>query len=260
MESRSEARAWATARWRAWKRLWRRLETADPVWRAKRLVRQAVGTELRYFPQLRIPKERCGDWWFAPEGLSAEAVVYSLGVGEDVEFDLTLIHRFGAVVHAFDPTPGAVEWVRSRQLPERFHFHQLGVADFDGVAEFSAPVSEGNVCFTLLKRPGGRVSSIRAEVRRLQTILAQLGHDRVDLLKMDIEGAEYVVIPDMLASGIEVGQLLVEFHHRFAGVGKEQTRTAVELLLGHGFRILHISPSGREYSFVHIGATRTAGG
>lgn len=242
----------AAASWRRWKRLWRRIETADPVWRAKRLVRQALGTELRYFPQLRTPKQRSGGWWFSPEGLSRGSIVYSLGVGEDIAFDLALIERFGASVHAFDPTPGAVEWVGSRQLPAGFHFHQVGIADFDGVAEFSAPVAEGNVCFTLLEREGGRGPSIEAEVRRLPTILAELGHDHIDLLKMDIEGAEYTVIPDLVRSGIPVRQILVEFHHRFRNVGNERTREAVELLLANDYRILHISASGREYSFVRV--------
>ena len=237
--------------WGRWKRFWRRIETADPVWRAKRLVRQALGSELRYFPQVRVPKQRCGGWWFSPEGLSRDSVVYSLGVGEDIGFDLALIERFGASVHAFDPTPGAVQWVKSRHLPAELHFHQLGIADFDGVAEFSAPVAEGNVCFTLLEREGGRGPSIQADVRRLPTILAELGHDHIDLLKMDIEGAEYTVIPDLVRSGIPVRQILVEFHHRFRNVGNERTREAVELLLAAGFRILHISASGREYSFVH---------
>jgi FkbM family methyltransferase len=244
--------------WRRWKRLWRRLETADPVWRVKRLVRQALGTELRYFPQLRIPKRRYGGWWFAPEGLSRGSIVYSLGVGEDIGFDLALIERFGASVHAFDPTPGAVEWVRSRQLPAGFHFHPVGIADFDGVAEFSAPVAEGNVCFTLLEREGGRGPAIEAEVRRLPTVLAELGHDHIDLLKMDIEGAEYTVLPDLIRSGIPVRQILVEFHHRFRNVGNEPTRQAVELLLANGYRILHISASGREYSFVHVREKATA--
>jgi FkbM family methyltransferase len=252
IQSSPPAGSGVMASWRRWKRFWRRIETADPVWRAKRLVRQALGTELRYFPQLRAPKQRCGGWCFSPEGLSPGAVVYSLGVGEDVGFDLALIERFGATVHAFDPTPGAVEWVKSRQLPAAFHFHQLGIADFDGVAEFSAPVAEGNVCFTLLERAGGRGPSIEAEVRRLPTILAELGHDHIDLLKMDIEGAEYTVIPDLVRSGIPVRQILVEFHHRFRNVGNERTREAVELLLASGFRILHISASGREYSFVHV--------
>jgi FkbM family methyltransferase len=238
--------------WKRWKRFWRRMETADSVWRIKRLVRQIIGTELRYFPQLRISKEQYADWCFSPAHLLPDSVVYSIGVGDDVQFDLALIQQFGLCVHAFDPTPGAVDWVASRQLPNQFRFHALGIAAFDGMATFNPPVSEGDVCYTMLERSGGTVPSITAQVCRLQTVLERLGHDRIDLLKMDIEGAEYDVIQDLLMSGIPVAQLLVEFHHRFPGVGMHRTRQAVELLLDHGFRIFHISPSGREYSFVRV--------
>jgi FkbM family methyltransferase len=242
--------------WTRWKRFWRKIETAAPVWRAKRLVRQAFGTELRYFPQLRRPVVRYGEWCLSPEGLSPGSLVYSFGVGEDAEFDLALIEKYGVSVHAFDPTPAAIEWVRSRHFPEGFHFHAIGISNVDGSATFSAPVTEGSACYTLLDRQGGRGESVTAEVRRLGSIAAELGHDHIDLLKMDIEGAEYAVLPDIISCGIPVSQLLVEFHHRFTNVGNEPTRQAVELLLANGFRILHISPSGREYAFLHDSARR----
>ena len=35
--------------------------------------------------------------------------------------------------------------------------------------------------------------------------MGELGHDRIDLLKMDIEGAEYEVIRDVVESGVDVG-------------------------------------------------------
>jgi FkbM family methyltransferase len=246
--------------WKRWKRLWRRLETANSVRRGKRFVRQIIGTELRYFPQVRVTKEQHGDWCFAPEYVTRDSVVYSLGVGDDVDFDLALIRRFGVRVHAFDPTPVAVDWVASQQLPAEFRFHALGIAAFDGIASFNAPVSQGSVCYTMVDRSGGQAPSITAEVCRLKTVLERLGHDRIDLLKIDIEGAEYDVIEDLITSGIPVGQLLVEFHHRFRAVGRHRTRQTVERLLQHGFRIFHIAPTGREYSFVRSSAARASAG
>jgi hypothetical protein len=78
-----------------------------------------------------------------------------------------------------------------------------------------------------------------------------LGHYRIDLLKLDIEGAEYDVIRDMLVSSIDVRQLLVEFHHRFRGIGKGATAAALADLHRAGFRIFYISPHGREYALVN---------
>lgn len=252
---RTEAATGSRTVWLRWKRFWRdHIEEADGIRRIKRLVRQAIGTELRYFPQVRVRTEQSGGWYYSPGALEPSPLVYSLGVGEDVDFDLRLIECSGATVHAFDPTPGAVQWAGTREFPERFHFHPLGISDFDGIAEFQPPTAEGNVCFTLLERSSGGGPSVSAPVRRLRTVMEQLGHDVVDLLKMDIEGAEYVVIPDILEAGVKVRQLLVEFHHRFSNVGNHRTAEAVDLLLAHGYRIAHISPSGREYAFLSADA------
>jgi len=40
---------------------------------------------------------------------------------------------------------------------------------------------------------------------------------------MDVEGAEYGVLDDMVTAGIRPGQVLVEFHHHFAGIGLDET-------------------------------------
>jgi hypothetical protein len=66
---------------------------------------------------------------------------------------------------------------------------------------------------------------------------------------MDIEGAEYGVVRDALSSGIEIEQLLVEFHHRWPEVGPQRTKDAVEDLLRAGYEIFDISASGEEYGF-----------
>lgn len=84
--------------------------------------------------------------------------------------------------------------------------------------------------------------------------MQSLGHDRIDLLKMDIEGAEYSVLRDFLSSGVRVGQLLVEFHHRWPEVGIEKTKKAIRELNQAGYRIFNVSPTGEEYSFRKLDA------
>jgi hypothetical protein len=79
--------------------------------------------------------------------------------------------------------------------------------------------------------------------------MSTLGHRSIDVLKMDIEGAEYDVISDLLSSRVQVDQLLVEFHHRWPEIGLLKTRNTVDQLNSAGFRIFDISPSGEEFSF-----------
>jgi FkbM family methyltransferase len=185
----------------------------------------------------------------SPRGLDPTAVVYSLGVGEDVSFDLALIRRFGVTVHAFDPLPRVRDWVRSQQLPERFHFHGVAVAGFDGLLTLHPPPDPSHVSYSVTPRPGGRGLPLQVPARRLGTILRDLGHDHVDLLKVDVEGSEYEVLEDLLESSIAVTQLVVEFHHRFPGVGRERTREAVAALRSAGFGVFHVS-SRSEISFL----------
>ncbi|HEU4560138.1 MAG TPA: FkbM family methyltransferase [Longimicrobium sp.] len=181
-------------------------------------------------------------------GLGRDSIVYSVGVGTEIDFDLALIERFGLQVHAFDPTPVAVEWIGRQRLPAEFVFHPVGVAAHDGTAEFGARSTVTH--YTSVAGNDAGAERVSLPVRRLDTLRAQLGHERIDLLKLDIEGAEYAVLHDMLEHGVYPDQILVEFHHRFATIGTPRTEDAVAALRSAGYYIFYISPSGREYGFI----------
>lgn len=206
--------------------------------------------------QIRCERLHLGNegarWCVCPDSLSASSVVYSFGVGEDISFDLELIRRFQVKLHAFDPTPRSIEWIRTQTLPEQFVFHEYGLADFNGCCKFVPPKNPAHISHTIVQRDSPW-PTIELPVQRLATIMQSLGHDRVDLLKMDIEGAEHDVLSDLLSTGIRVGQLLVEFHHRWPEVGFEKTRRAIRSLNDAGYRIFSVSRTGEEYSFVFRG-------
>ena len=236
--------------WARWKRYWRRLENAPAVLIFKRRTRQLLGTELRHFVEVRRPTVRAGGWTVCTTGLTPGGIAYCFGVGEDVTLELALIDLIGLEVHAFDPTPRAVEWLGHQVVPAGFHHHPIGVAGSDGTASFAPSDSPTNPSFTLLERSGGPTDLVECEVRKLSSLAKLYGHRQLHLLKLDVEGAEYQAIDDLLESGLEVKQILVEFHHRFRNVGRAQTGRAVKQLYDAGYRIFYISPSGREYSFI----------
>jgi FkbM family methyltransferase len=183
--------------------------------------------------------------------------LYSLGVGDDISFDLSLIEKYGVKVYAFDPTPKSIRWVRSQRLPKDFYFYEYAVLDYDGTATFYPPDDPTWVSYTISAHQYATAHrAIESPTRRLGSILRELGHHRIDILKMDIEGSEYAVIKDMLHSGIDVSQLLVEFHHRFKDIGIEQTKMVIKLLRKHGYKIFAISSSGDEISFIRTGSAR----
>lgn len=222
--------------------------------RARQMVRCAIGRDVRFAIQSRVPCERHGSeyggWWICPTGLDGNSVVYSVGIGTDITFDLSLIETHGLTIHAFDPTPGSIAYLRSVRLPDTFTVHQLGLAAVDGTASFLPPANPEHISHTLMAPGQSDTRAIMVEVRRLSTLMRDLGHTRIDVLKMDIEGAEYDVLDDLLDQQLPVRQILVEFHHRFPGVGVERTRRAVARLNAAGYRIFAAADSGEEYSFI----------
>jgi len=230
--------------------------------RIRRMIHVFRGSDLWQGVQQNCPKVSLGSegasWCVSTEELSKTNIAYCLGVGEEISFDLELIRRFGVQVHGFDPTPRSIQWVRSQTLPEEFVFHEYGVADFDGTSRFLPPHDPQHVSHTMLQRESPW-PAIEVPVYRVSTIMEMLGHSEINLLKMDIEGAEYGVIADLLACEIRPQQILVEFHHRWPEVGAEKTRVAIRSLNRAGYRIFHVSPSGEEYSFLMDAAIRNAG-
>jgi FkbM family methyltransferase len=218
--------------------------------RRRRLERHGVCVELS------CPTETLGEdwgsWVICPEGLGPQSVFYSFGVGTDITFDLALLGRFGAPVHAFDPTPVSVEWVRAQRLPELFRFHDVGIADFDGTMPFHLPRRTGSAHFSPVARRRGADASppVHAPVLRLRSIMARFGHRRIDLMKMDIEGGEYAVIEDVLRERLPVRQLLIEFHHNYATIPLRRTVDAIGRLHESGYRLFHISERTYEMSFL----------
>lgn len=218
----------------------------------KHRVNQWLGRDLRFPIEVRDPTVRLGSyyggWVIQPGELNRNSIVYSFGAGEDISFDLAMIERFGMTVHVFDPTPKSMHWVRSQTVPERFVFHPVGLADYDGTARFVLP-REDKTSYHISTEGGVDVAECR--VQRLTTIMRELEHDHLDVLKMDIESAEYAVLPDILKAQIPIRQLLVEFHHLPGHWDMlNRSKQAIEQLRAAGYRIFDVSHTGMEYSFV----------
>ena len=193
-----------------------------------------------------------GTWTVSPDNLNAQSIVYSFGIGTDISFDLALISMFQAVVHAFDPTPRAKGWIQSQSLPANFVYHDYGIAGYDGLMKFYPPKRAQSPHFTpvLRYKHGAATSFVSVPVRTLKTLMNMLGHDHLDLLKLDIEGGEYDVIENILADRIPIRQLLVEFHHNYRTIPLHRTVRALRCLRDAGYRIFNISRRTLEFSLL----------
>ena len=147
-----------------------------------------------------------GGWTIPGTSVDSDSVIYCGGVGLDASFDLGLIERYGCRVHAFDPTPSTVQYVRTLDAPN-FRFYPWALWSQDGEIYLHSPdYSDSNFSATNLHHTS---TGFTAPCRSLESIMEELGHDRIDLLKLDIEGAEYTVL-DSLTVRPQI--LCIEFH------------------------------------------------
>lgn len=223
-------------------------------WPIKLFLKRISGKELWLRTEADFDVLQSDSWKYIPAMLTKDSIVYSLGVGDLIDFDLDLIRDYGLTVHAFDPTPFAEEWVQSQPLPENFVFHPWAAAGKDGSLRLYRRVNtrgkSSSVMWTAGADAGDAADFIDAPAYTIHTMMQKLGHEQVDLLKMDVEGAEYSIL-DGLKNAVSLPkQLLVEYHHRFPGIGKQRTAESIDTLRELGYRIFAISETGREVCFV----------
>lgn len=174
--------------------------------------------------------------------LKDSCVLYSFGVGKDISFDISVSQHCPKMeIHLFDPTPNSIDWIKKQDLPEYFHFHPVGLSDKDGTEEFFIPTDPKMISGSTFYRETLNKNSLKVKMSRLSSLMQELGHNTVDLLKLDIEGSEFKVIPDILQSGVYFKQLCIETHNRFFSDGDFKLKELISNLNDHGYYITYVS-------------------
>ena len=173
--------------------------------------------------------------------LSSSSICYCVGAGTDISLDVELAARFKSQVVILDPMPYAKAHfdglVRNVKEGKRFtanddpqgYVYTVSVDDLETVSycatgvwnemkvvKFYVPASDNYAGHSITNLQKTQ-DYIEAPVDKLVNIMRELGHQQIDLLKIEIEGSEYTVIDDVLADKLDVKMILVEFdefHHR----------------------------------------------
>lgn len=151
-----------------------------------------------------------GGWWIPLSALAPGDVAYCAGAGEDITFDLVLCEA-GICVTTFDPTPRAIAHVEAVAPPDAcFRFVAVGWWDEESTLRFYAPRNPEHVSHSALNL---QVTSdyFVAKVKTVRALAEELGDARIDLIKMNIEGAETRVIGSLTRDGPLPGVLCVDF-------------------------------------------------
>ena len=166
-------------------------------------------------------------------------VVYSGGVGKNITFELELINRFDATIYAFDPTETGIKTINALPTSNRLHFYQVALSDIDGILELNLPVNIQEGSYTKGVFKGDQNFKTGFPCRKISSLMNELGHSKLDILKIDIEGSEYEVINNVLDEKIEFDQLCVEFHHFFKSIPRKATSDILKRLKMEGYQLFH---------------------
>lgn len=222
------------------------------IWALNRLYRYAMahypGYALRKFGgTLAFPLERLGSdyggWYTPTHDLNEDSVVYSAGIGQDITFDKAIIEKCGCKVFGFDPTAHACNFIaeqfKSQTLSPQFIFSPVGLWDSETTLLFFAPKTRGWVgSYSALNLQGtSDDEAVSLPVKRLSVLMQENGHQHIDFLKMDIEGAEYRVIEEIIEKQIPITWLAIEFDQP---VPFWTTNKALQRLRESGFELCKV--------------------
>lgn len=227
--------------------------------RIKYLGLKLIGTYRHLNPEISCPHKwygsEYGGFFVNPDLLNEQSVVYSFGIGEDVSFDEALIEEHHCQVFGFDPTPKSIQWVRNQNLHKQFHFYDYGIGVASGKTSFFLPRNPAHVSGSSVVQTNVN-GDVKVEVlmKSFEDITRELKHQKIDLLKMDIEGSEYEVIDSILLADVQISQVLIEFHDRFFTNGKQKTSQVIDKMRSKGFRVFAVSDSFEEVSLIHCNA------
>jgi len=120
-----------------------------------------------------------------------------LGAGEDISFELALAQQHNCKVDIFDPTPRSIAYVEEMlsSVTGEVFFHPYGAWSTDKSIRFFAPEDKSHVSYSALNMQKTE-EYFEAECKSPRSMLAIMGvaSDDLELLKLNIEGAEYEVL------------------------------------------------------------------
>ena len=114
-------------------------------------------------------------------------------------------------MHSYDPVPRAAAFVAEAAAHEpRLIFAPYALWSRDETLTFHEPRQEGYVSQSAVNLHD-TPPAFDAPARSVASLLAELGADHVDLLKISAEGSEYEILDHILAAAIDVRVLCVEY-------------------------------------------------
>ena len=212
------------------------------------------------------------------------STIISCGLGEDASFDVEFASKYKAKVVIADPTPRAIFHYKnilerigkialveyndsgsilidaydlSEVLEEQLVLEEYAIWIKKTILNFYLPPNKDNVSCSITNflnnyDTGDDKEHIKVDSIRLKDLIEKYKLDRIELLKLDIEGAEIEVIQDMLKNNILPIQICIEFDG--LNIPSRRSKNDYEkldsLFRQHGY-LCYFSDGAADFLYVH---------
>eukprot|EP01068_Selenidium_serpulae_P017772 Selendium_serpulae@DN6406_c0_g1_i6.p1 len=190
---------------------------------------------------------------FVTTNITQDSIIYGVGAGKSILFEEEFVTKYGVNnVYVFDPTPRSVKIMTERvALPlfaGRIRFTAEALSTKSGTGEMLFPDSSSLfISGTSVDQFNKTkfVEKVTVKFGTLDEWMAERGHHWLDILKLDIEGAEYGVLESILSKGPPpFNQLVIEWHSRLTTEARIQN-DLIEKLKEYGY-VEVVSPLNRK--------------
>lgn len=159
--------------------------------------------------------------------LNGNSIVFDVG-GYVGEWAQEIVEKYGSNIYIFEPVEKFMQQAKARLgNNSKVRFLPFGLSDTDeqlaiGSDDDASSVFRGD-------------ADISIQLRDVKGVIEELGITHIDLLKLNIEGGEYKVLPRMIETGLIslCTDIQVQFHDFYPNAVKLRDDIRKELALTH---------------------------
>ncbi|MGA8402857.1 MAG: FkbM family methyltransferase [Stellaceae bacterium] len=182
-------------------------------------------------------------------------VLFDVGANVGIWSTYALQVFADADVHAFEIVPATFAELQRRLSGSRIHLNRLGLNDRAGLVPVNIYSSAYISSMLALDTDTDIIDRVECQVERGADYAALHGIDRIDILKIDVEGAEGKVLAGFEPMISERRVRLIQFeYNRGAILGDFLLKNAYEFFTPRGYRLGRLAPEGvyfHSYHYTH---------